>query len=643
MRTPIRLVALCLVITLVCASPLPAAETASRQHPYLFFGKDDIPKLKERVALPLIAPFYRQVLAGAGRGGRGRAAAEPILCAGLAYNLTGEQTYADQGVAALMSAATSTRPWIRPTDEIRYCDLDMGSRALAVAYGYDLLYNAMTDEQRAQCREALSKNVFAPYMEAHALYNPGLKAFTDHEGHWEWWTTCYFNWNAWVNGDIGLAGLAMLDEVPEAPKVVEMARASLKCMAPEWDQGDIEDGGWDEGPMYWGAGLTHAVRFYAALERVLGTDDGYFELPGVKKTMQFAIDFCAPDGKWVNFADCPDRLIIDPPSELYFLASRYNNPQYMRHLDDNSAPNHILPFALLWRPLLATPPADPRRPVRLYRDIDWAVLYAHGLFLPFKAGDLTANHGQNDDNSLLLWVNGQRMLDDPGYGVRDTIDHNCLLVNGHGQFINQVEFPYGTRPRSYGGHSNSYAHILQCGQAGPDLYLVSDAASCYAGLVDRYRRHVVLAEGGYVVVFDEVSAPEPSTFTVNWHMLWPTDTTGVGQALISAQGQELSVVEKADGPSVTTVGPADYDGVISTVSSEKSRDWRCFSVLAPGDAPKVEARFTADRATVTVNEEEHVFERTEDGTYRYAPAGKAASQSSDVLTLVQPAASGAGG
>ncbi len=147
----------------------------------------------------------------------------------------------------------------------------MASRALAVAYGYDLLYDAMTDGQRAQCREALRKNVFAPYMEAHALYNPELRAFTDHEGHWEWWTTCYFNWNSWVNGGIGLAALAMLDEVPEAPKVVEMARASLKCVTPEWDQGDIEDGGWDEGPMYWGA----AALARGALLRRAGTRAGH--------------------------------------------------------------------------------------------------------------------------------------------------------------------------------------------------------------------------------------------------------------------------------------------------------------------------------------------------------------------------------
>ena len=496
----------------------------------------------------------------------------------------------------------------------------MGTRALSVAYGYDLLYDALTDEQRAQCREALSTHVFAPFLEAHAVYDPERKLFTDHEGHWEWWTTCYFNWNAWVNGDIGVAGLATLDEVPDAPKVVEMARESLKCMMPEWDQGDVEDGGWDEGPMYWGAAVGNAVRFYAALQHVEHTDDGYFELPGVRKTMQFAIDFCAPDGKWVNFADCPDRLIIDPPSELYYLADQCKNLQFMRHIDDNSAANHPLPFAILYRPDVPTPPADPRPPVRLYRDIDWAVLYTHNIYLPFKGGDLAANHGQNDANSLLLWVNGKRMLNDPGYGVRESVEHNCLLVNGQGQHLNQEPFPFGTRPRSFGKHSNSVAHILQCGKAGPDLYLVSDASSCYAGLVDRYQRHVVLADGGYVVVFDEVSAPKPSTFTVNWHMIWPTDTTGVGQALMTAEGQKLTVVAKADRPAITTVGAVDYDGAISIDSNGESKDWRLFTVLAPGDAPKVEASFTADRASIKVNDAEHVFERKADGSYRYVPA-----------------------
>ena len=123
----------------------------------------------------------------------------------------------------------------------------MANRTLPIACGYDLLYDVLTEEQRAQCREALRTNVFAPFLKVHAIHDREKRLFTDPDGWWEWWTTCYFNWNSWINGDIGIAGLAMLDEVPEAPKVVEMARESLKYMHFEFDQGDVEDGGWDEG------------------------------------------------------------------------------------------------------------------------------------------------------------------------------------------------------------------------------------------------------------------------------------------------------------------------------------------------------------------------------------------------------------
>ncbi len=90
-----------------------------------------------------------------------------------------------------------------------------------------------------------------------------------------------------------------------------MARESIRYMHPEFNQGDVEDGGWDEGPMYLQTALVHAVHFYAALERVMGTDDGFFELPGVRKAMDYFGDFTAPDGTWVNFSDIDARLTRD--------------------------------------------------------------------------------------------------------------------------------------------------------------------------------------------------------------------------------------------------------------------------------------------------------------------------------------------
>jgi len=617
MKNRLRLPALVFVLILVCAAPARAQREPAREHPYLFFSRQDIPALRERVSRPEIAPFYRKVRAAALSPGRERAT-NSILCSGIAYQLSGDRRYAEQGVRLLMSAVTSPRPWVRRTAEIKYCDLSMATRAISVAYGYDLLYDVLTEEQRSLCRETLRQKVFAPFLKIHAVHDRQRRLFTDEAGHWEWWTTGYFNWNSWVNGGIGLAGLAMLDEVPEAGEVVRVARESLKYVHYEFDQGESEDGGWDEGPMYWGAAVGHAVRFYAALERVLGTDDGFFELPGMPKTLQYAIDFTAPDGTWVNFADCNNRLVLDPPSELYFLARRYDNRQFMRHLDDNSAEWHVLPFAVLWRPVLPAPAPAPRQRVRLYRDIHWAVLTSGGLFLPFKAGDLAANHGHRDANSLLLWVHGERMLNDPGYGRRETEDHNALLVNGLGQRLNEEPFPWGTRPRSFGRYSNSVGRILQCGTVGGDPYLVSEASSCYAGMLERYQRHVVLAEGDYVVVFDDVEAVEPSEFTVNWHTLWQAAGTGQGQALFTGRLTRLHLVARADRPVATAVGRARYDRAFRIDSAGPSKGWRLFTVLAPGEAPLVRTAFTADRAAVRVNGREHAFERTEDGSYRYA-------------------------
>ena len=41
-------------------------------------------------------------------------------------------------------------------------------------------------------------------------------------------------------------------------------------------------------------------------------------------------------------------------------------------------------------------------------------------------------------------------------------------------------------------------------------------------------------------------------------------------------------------------------------------------MLAANQAPKVDTAFTADRASVTVNGKEHVFQRNADGSWRYA-------------------------
>lgn len=583
------------------------------QHPYLFFASEDVPLLRERIKHPKLAKMWQTVQRRALEPKQGKRQANDMLCAGLAYNITGDRKYAEPAIANVIKLAQSPAPWHDAKYGLKYTDLNAVIKALPIVYAYDILYNAMTPAERETCVDALQEKLFPPYMKALAVYDPERRRFTDTNGHSDWWTNAYFNWNTWINGDVGLAALATLKEIPEAERVLELAQASIAFTYFDYQDGaDREDGGHDEGPMYWGTHVSHSVVFHAALERIRGNDNGFFAFPGVRRTMQYGIDFTAPDGTWVNFSDCNNRLVLDPPSGLYFLAARCGRPEFVRHLDDNAAPWYPMPLALLWRPLIEAPRPEPRPRARWYRDVHWALLTTDKAFVPFKAGDLSANHGQWDDNHLLFWYDGERMLNDPGYGKRATADHNTLLVNGKGQVR-------GKGTRHFGKNSTAFAEILNCGTFGEDSYLVSEAASCYGGALERFQRHLLLVDNGdFLICFDDVVAKNPAAFQVNWHS--ELDMTALRPNAAKIQGKEngLHLIAVSDSECVTDVSDSTFDHCFGIHSKPTRQTWRLFTVLSPRPEVQVRADFSDRRADIYVSGRAFTFTSRAGQGYRYS-------------------------
>ncbi len=100
-------------------------EPVARQHPYLFFSKADVPRLKGRLKQPDVARLWEGVQAAALRTpgtGRRRRGGPDVLCAGIAWQLTGDPRFSEAGVNALMAIVNNPRPWIGsvPNDEIKY-------------------------------------------------------------------------------------------------------------------------------------------------------------------------------------------------------------------------------------------------------------------------------------------------------------------------------------------------------------------------------------------------------------------------------------------------------------------------------------------------------------------------------------------
>ncbi len=88
-----------------------AAQAVPREHPYLFFTKQDIPAIRERLKDPEIARMFARVRAVALDPPREPRQGNNVLCGGLAYALTGDRAYAEPALRTIDRLVKDPRSW----------------------------------------------------------------------------------------------------------------------------------------------------------------------------------------------------------------------------------------------------------------------------------------------------------------------------------------------------------------------------------------------------------------------------------------------------------------------------------------------------------------------------------------------------
>ena len=152
-----------------------------------------------------------------------RAAKERLLLLGMAYQLSGEQRFADRAWREL-ETVIGFQDW-NPSHF-----LDTAEMTFAVAIGYDWLYDRWSPEQRQALRAAIVRLGF----------EPGLRVYRKDQG----WSKAIHNWNQVCNGGLGVGALAIGEDEPEvASEILHGALRSLPRAMKEF----APDGGWGEG------------------------------------------------------------------------------------------------------------------------------------------------------------------------------------------------------------------------------------------------------------------------------------------------------------------------------------------------------------------------------------------------------------
>jgi hypothetical protein len=147
------------------------------------------------------------------------------------------------------------------------------------------------------------------------------------------------------------------------------------------------------------------------------------------------------------------------------------------------------------------------------------------IYLGFKAGSPSVNHGHMDVGSFILEHEGVRWAHDPGMqnyesleslGMKifgksqdaerwtvfrmGTYSHNVLIVNGEQQRV------------------DGYAKIDKTSSAEAFQYAVSDISSLYEGQLESASRGTGIIDGKYTIIRDEIKATS-NPATVRWNMM----------------------------------------------------------------------------------------------------------------------------
>lgn len=437
---------------LILLLPLQAEENLLSNlrtgHPRLMLTPDRVQALKQTIAsdplakrwhaqlvreavLQLPTPPQTYTLANKKLLNESRAVLKRVSTLAALYQLKPDSRFADCAKKELTAAADF--PDWNPASFLSTAEM-----TLAFALGYDWLHDTLTPEEKELFRTAIIEKGL----------KPGLTVYASNRG----WPKATHNWNSVCNNGLIAGALAIADTDPEiAGKILAAAKESL----PRGFVDYAPDGGWPEGPGYWGYGTSYAVYGLACLESALATDWGLTASPGFRQTADFRIDLIGPSGINFNFADSGSSP--GSASCLFWLAKRFNRPDYDAAERIISSKRPFIFHLIFFNEKFSSPRAAETlagRPLsRRFTGVDIAVLRSShekdATWLAIKGGNNKANHSNLDLGTFVLEVRGQRFAEElgaddytlPGYFGKNRWDYyrtrtegqNTLVISGENQ------------------------------------------------------------------------------------------------------------------------------------------------------------------------------------------------------------------
>jgi hypothetical protein len=536
----------------------PMREDLLGKHPRLYFTDDDLDTLRARLDNPRVGLFYKL---------------PPPLTEKPPPFQTGEGVrndlpwlnFNDHALACLLEPTderlAGVLEWLEmaATYPAMGASLGAGYFMESVGMAYDWMYPTMSDELREGVCGTIARQCEGILPLSMEGRDGSGGCFQAHR--------CWF-----ANMALALGAAAIYEDVPEAEQWLAWGLDRLERIV----MSASPDGGWHEGPGYWGFGIPRLFIFTDIYERCSGLQipagDDFFRrqtewraqhmFPGLKLTAAF--------GDVGRNAEPPDT------KTLLWGAKRYQDPVAMGMAEAMNQGPCSDAFNFLWLDEDLPSPAPQEAAPLMSRfddigmvlartswedDATYFAITSHPL-----GGQLQARlnveqkfpggcfHGHPEQGHFILFGRGQELAGDPGYSIKKlTINHNTILVDGKGQYADGEGWP---------GPNAARAEIADAVTDGDITIATADATKAYPpelGLT-RFERTMVLAGPDIVLVYDRLAAEEPRTFIWNLHHYGdpPTDVSPEDGVATFVKGEaRMDIAALAPSNARMTVAPFD--------------------------------------------------------------------------------------
>jgi len=474
-------------------SSLRAAALSSRGGASLEQGASLFPLLDAHCLLPSLPLYFDFVTRAEHR----------ILYNSLLYFVTGDQQARESAKATLLAVSawpSWAPPWFAAHGQYTY--YPVGELTAAAAFGYDVLYDHLSEQERRQVRRALLafgiKNAYKEY-----VLDNRIMADTS-------------NWIGHAVGGAIVACLTLTDKVDD-PEVNTYFGGLLLKFENHLAASYLPDGSYGEGVSYQEFDLKTTGPALSALERA---GINYWRRSFVKDSLAY-----------------PTYLTTDPLHDgMDFgdthAATGYSAAPAVQHSDDPAVHwfynrfKHESFADFLFPPAAHAPASPPSSASRIFRDKGNAVFRTgwggDDTMLLFRAGP-TFNHNHADQGQFLLRAFGENLAVEAGYSdyykdpyyrtyFSQAEGHNTLLVDGDAASQDIADTPQFKALAQY----PRITHAITS-----DAYdaVESELAPVYRDRLKTYTRRVLFLKPHYVVIYDDaVSRETPRTFDWLLHL-----------------------------------------------------------------------------------------------------------------------------